>query len=65
MNLSLKLILGVASFAGIGFYLTAQTATTALRGSISDPSGPSLMGLDRPQEPGNGATDYQAIGWKR
>ena len=44
MNLSLKLILGVVAFAGIGSYLTAQTATTALRGSISDPSGAVVDG---------------------
>jgi hypothetical protein len=44
MNLSLRLIAGVIAFAGICAALTAQTATTSLRGSVSDPSGAVVAG---------------------
>lgn len=52
MNSSLRMLVGMVAFAAICCTLTAQTATTALRGSVSDPSGAVVAGaavdLDNP-----------------
>jgi len=44
MNSSLKVLVGMVALAAICSSLNAQTATTALRGSVTDPSGAVVAG---------------------